>query len=214
MREIKSIPSQHDWKPAVSHLRRKDPRMANAIKLVGPCTLAKSVGGFETLARTIIFQQLSLKAAGTIFNRIKTLAGTSKLTPPCIAGISDEQLRQAGASWNKVAYLRDLCAKVSAREISFRNFPRMSDEEVRAALTSVKGLGVWSADMYLIFVMNRTDILPTKDQGIINGISMLYECDAKSIDWESHRARWTPYCSIASWYLWAYKNRMVESRKS
>lgn len=203
-----------DWNHAELHLQRKDRRLGRAIKLLGPCQLEPGVGGFDTLARTIIFQQLSLKAAGTIFGRIKDLAGTNKLTPACLAKVSDDQLRQAGASWSKVAYLRDLCAKVSAGEISFRNFPRMSDDQVREALTSVKGLGVWSADMYLIFVMNRTDILPTKDVGLINGISMLYEHDPKEIDWELLRARWTPYCSVASWYLWRYKNRMMESKKT
>ncbi len=86
----------------------------------------------------------------------------------------------------------------------------MKDEEVRAALTSVKGLGVWSADMYLIFVMNRTDVLPTKDQGLLNGICMLYNHEADDINWDDLRTRWSPYCSIASWYLWAYKNRMME----
>ncbi|MGB5107170.1 MAG: DNA-3-methyladenine glycosylase 2 family protein [Candidatus Zixiibacteriota bacterium] len=212
MRQLKSLNGPEVWKDAVGHLRRKDTTLANAIKLVGPCTLGKSVGGFETLARTIISQQLSLEAAGAIFGRIKLIAGAAKLTPPRLAKVTDEQLREAGASWNKVAYLRDLCSKVSAREISFHNFHRMSDDEVRTALTSVKGLGVWSADMYLIFVMNRADILPTKDQGLMNGISMLYDCDVKKIDWESHRARWTPYCSVASWYLWAYKNRMIESK--
>ncbi len=204
--------SPADWLSAEQYLQNKDRRLAGAMKLIGPCTLGRSVGGFETLARTIIYQQLSLKAAGTIFARIKHLARVTKLTPPCIAKVTDEQLRQAGASWNKVAYLRDLCAKVSAGEISFRNFPRMSDDEVREALTSVKGLGVWSADMYLIFVMNRPNVLPTKDQGLANGISLLYRCDASEIDWERLRSRWSPYCSIASWYLWAYKNLKMESK--
>lgn len=201
-----------DWKSAEQHLQRRDKRLGRAIKLIGPCQLSRGIGGFDTLARTIIFQQLSLKAAGTIFGRIKELAGTNKLTPLSLAKVTDDQLRQAGASWSKVAYLRDLCTKVSAGEISFRNFPRMSDDEVREALTSVKGLGVWSADMYLIFVMNRTDVLPTRDVGLINGISMLYEHSPEEIDWEKLRARWTPYCSVAAWYLWRYKNRMMEIR--
>ena len=88
----------------------------------------------------------------------------------------------------------------------------MTDEQVRDALTSVKGLGVWSADMYLIFVMNRTNVLPTKDQGLLNGICLLYGHSAEELDWEVLQSRWSPYCSIASWYLWAYKNRMMESR--
>lgn len=202
------------WKDAVAHLKRSDLILARAIKLIGPCALDKGVGGFDTLARTIIYQQLSLKAAGTIFGRIKHLAGKSKLTPASVVGLSDGQLRSAGVSRPKISYLRDLCSRVSASEISFRNFPRMSDDQVRVALTSVKGLGVWSADMYLIFVMNRTNVLPTKDQGLINGICLLYRCQIPEIDWDELRTRWSPYCSIASWYLWAYKNRMMETKSS
>lgn len=190
-----------------------DPKLSRAIKLIGPCKLDKGEGGFNALARTIVYQQLSLKAAGTIFGRIKHLACKNKLTPPSVANLSDEQLRSAGVSRPKISYLRDLCTKVTAGEICFRNFPRMKDEEVRTALTSVKGLGEWSADMYLMFVMNRTDVLPTKDQGLVNGICLLYGCKSDDIDWDELRERWSPYCSIASWYLWAYKNRMMESKR-
>lgn len=200
-----------DWKKAVSHLRRADTELARALKLIGPCKLDRGEGGFHTLARTIVYQQLSLKAAGTIFGRIKHLAGKNKLTPPSVAGLSDQQLRSAGVSRPKISYLRDLCDKVAAGEICFRNFPRMNDEEVRTALTSVRGLGVWSADMYLIFVMNRTNVLPTRDQGLVNGICLLYGCQSNDINWDELRERWSPYCSIASWYLWAYKNRMMEA---
>ncbi len=205
-----SVSNCPNWTMAVRHLKREDPVLARAIGMIGPCKLGKGEGGFNALARTIVHQQLSLKAAGTIFGRIKHLAGKKKLTPPSVANLSDEQLRSAGVSRPKISYLRDLCAKTTAGEISFRNFPRMKDEEVRTALTSVKGLGVWSADMYLIFVMNRTDVLPTKDQGLVNGICLLYGCKIDDIEWDELRERWSPYCSIASWYLWAYKNRMME----
>ncbi len=203
-----------NWTNAVKHLKRQDEVLAGAIKMIGPCNLDKGEGGFNALARTIVYQQLSLKAAGTIFGRIRQLTGKNKLTPPCIAQLSDDQLRSAGVSRPKISYLRDLCAKATAGEICFRNFPRMKDEEVRAALTSVKGLGEWSADMYLIFVMNRTNVLPTKDQGLVNGICLLYGCTSDNIDWNELRERWSPYCSIASWYLWAYKNRMMGSKKT
>lgn len=204
-----TIANSCNWTNALRHLKRNDQVLGDAIKMIGPCKLDKGEGGFNTLARTIVYQQLSLKAAGTIFGRIKHLAGKNKLTPPSVANLSDEQLRSAGVSRPKISYLRDLCSKVTAGEISFRNFPRMKDEEVRTALTSVKGLGEWSADMYLIFVMNRTDVLPTKDQGLVNGICLLYDCESGDIDWDQLRRRWSPYCSIASWYLWAYKNRMM-----
>lgn len=201
-----------NWAPAVKHLKRIDPVLSGAIKLIGPCRLEKAEGGFNALARTIIYQQLSLKAAGTIFGRIKSLAGVNKLSPPAVANLTDVQLRSAGVSRPKISYLRDLCDKVTGGQISFRNFPRMSDDQVRGALTSVKGIGVWSADMYLIFVMNRTNVLPTKDQGLLNGICLLYGHSPEAIDWEELQSRWSPYCSIASWYLWAYKNRMISSR--
>lgn len=205
--------SKHpDWAGAVKYLKRADPIIAEAIKIIGPCKLEKGEGGFNTLARTIIYQQLSLKAAATIFGRIKDLAGVNKLTPASISNLSDSQLRSAGVSRPKISYLRDLCSKVTDGAISFRNFPRMTDDQIRDALTSVKGLGVWSADMYLIFVMNRTNVLPTRDQGLLNGICLLYNHTAEKLDWQELQARWSPYCSIASWYLWAYKNRIMESR--
>ncbi len=118
-----TIINSNNWTNAVRHLKRSDQVLAGAIKMIGPCNLDKGEGGFNTLARTIVYQQLSLKAAGTIFGRIKHLAGKNKLTPPCIANLTDDQLRSAGVSRPKISYLRDLCTKVTAGEISFPQFP-------------------------------------------------------------------------------------------
>lgn len=201
------------WNSAQQHLISRDARLGKVIDTIGCCTLGKSPGGFEVLARTIIFQQLSLQAAGTIFGRIKSLVRAKRLTPSNVAALTDEQLRAAGVSRPKIYYLRDLCEKVGSGQISFRNFPRMSDDEIRSALTSVKGLGVWSADMYLIFVMNRTDVLPVLDQGLRNGVCTIYGCPIDDIPWDRYRKRWSPYCSVASWYIWAYKNHVKKSSK-
>jgi len=194
------------WHEAERHLARTDKRLARVIRAIGPCDLAPSRGGFEFLARSIVFQQLSLKAAGTIFRRLRDLLG-GRVTAQRMLGLSPAQMRTAGISRQKATYLHDLAQKVISRELPIARLPRLSDERVRDAITGVKGLGPWSADMYLIFVLNRPNVLPTLDVGVRNGVEMVYGTRPDAEQFAALQQLWAPYCSIACWYLWAEKNR-------
>ncbi len=156
--------------------------------------------------RSIVYQQLSLKAAGTIYGRLKSLAG-ARVTARRISALTAGQLRSAGISRQKAAYLADLSARVLSGRLPLAHLSRVSDDRVRELITSVKGLGPWSADMYLIFVLNRPNILPTLDVGVRIGIELVYGTRPDAQTWDLLRKRWSPYCSVAAWYLWAKKNR-------
>ncbi len=194
------------WHDAERHLARTDKRLARVIRAIGPCGLTPSRGGFEFLARSIVFQQLSLKAAGTIFRRLKDLLGGC-VTANRMLELSPAQMRTAGISRQKATYLHDLARKAISRDLPIARLPRLSDERVRDAITSVKGLGAWSADMYLIFVLNRPNILPTLDVGVRNGVELVYGIRPDAEQFAALQQLWAPYCSIACWYLWAEKNR-------
>ncbi|MCC6963157.1 MAG: DNA-3-methyladenine glycosylase 2 family protein [candidate division Zixibacteria bacterium] len=196
------------WHAAERHLARTDKRLARVIRAIGPCDLTPSRGGFEFLARSIVFQQLSLKAAGTIFRRLKDLLG-GRVTAKRMLELSPAQMRTAGISRQKATYLHDLAQKVISRELPITRLPRLSDERVRAAITSVNGLGAWSADMYLIFVLNRPNVLPTLDVGVRNGVELVYGTRPDAEQFAALQQLWAPYCSIACWYLWAEKNRRM-----
>ncbi len=156
--------------------------------------------------RSIVYQQLSLKAAGTIYGRLKSLAG-GRITARRISDLTPGQLRSAGISRQKATYLADLSARVLSGKLPLAHLSRVSDDRVRELITSVKGLGPWSADMYLIFVLNRPNILPTLDVGVRIGIELVYGTRPDAQTWDLLRKRWSPYCSVAAWYMWARKNR-------
>jgi DNA-3-methyladenine glycosylase II len=195
-----------DYARARRILLRRDPVLAAIIRKHGPCRLADARERFDhfaMLVRAIVFQQLSTKAATTIHGRLVALlpAGTS---PEALGCLTDEQLRAAGVSRQKAGYLRDLCAKVTAGLVPLESVDAMTDEEVIAALTRIKGVGRWTAEMFLIFRLQRPDVLPLGDLGIINAVQRAYRLrKAPSPD----RLRkigeaWRPYRSVASWYLW------------
>ena len=150
---------------AVNHLKKNDPVMRAVIERVGPCRMEFGPPEFHSLAESIVYQQLNGKAAATIFERFAALAG-DPLTPAGILKLTDEQLRSVGLSKQKSAYLKDLSAKTSAGLLDFARLPEQSDDEVIAHLTQVKGIGVWTAHMFLMFTLKRENILPTGDYGI------------------------------------------------
>jgi len=150
---------------AVNHLKKNDPIMRAVIERVGPCRMEFGPPEFHRLAESIVYQQLNGKAAATIFERFTTLAG-EPLTPESILKLTDEQLRSVGLSKQKSAYLKDLSAKTSAGLLDFARLPKQSDDEVIAHLTQVKGIGVWTAHMFLMFTLKRENVLPTGDYGI------------------------------------------------
>jgi len=190
-------------KKALIHLKNSDEVLASIITRVGPCRIAYRDPTFEALARSIVFQQLSTKAARTIYNRLEEAAG-GKITPEAIRDLSIGEMRRAGLSKQKIGYIRDLAEHALAGTLDFNRLPGMSDEEIIATLTDIKGIGVWTAHMFLIFALRRTNILPVGDLGVRTAIKRAYKKRAlpKPKDIEKIARSWHPYCSIASWYLW------------
>jgi DNA-3-methyladenine glycosylase II len=156
------------------------------------------------LVRSIVFQQLSTKAATTIHDRLIESVPAGRAMPVALATLSDEQFRTAGISRQKALYLRDLCDKVASGLVPLEAVDAMPDEEVIAALTQVKGIGRWTAEMFLIFRLQRPDVLPLNDLGIINAIQRAYRLRKKPTPTRMLKLgeAWRPYRSVASWYLW------------
>ncbi len=188
---------------AVNHLKKSDPILAAIIEKIGPCRMQFGEPTFHSLAEAILYQQLNGKAAVTIFNRFAALAG-NPLTPAGILQLSDAQMRGVGLSKQKTAYLRDLSEKTQAGLLEFERLPELSEQEVIAHLTQVKGVGVWTAHMFLMFTLRRPDILPTGDYGVQAAIKKHYRKRQwpKPAIMEKIAKPWSPYRSIACWYLW------------
>ena len=188
---------------AVNHLKKNDPVLRAIIERVGPCRMEFGPAEFSSLAEAIVYQQLNGKAAVTIFRRFAELAG-DPLTPEGILKLSDEQLRRVGLSKQKSAYLKDLAAKTAAGLLNFAQLSDLSDDEVIKHLTQVKGIGVWTAHMFLIFSLRRPDVLPTGDYGVQMAIKKHYKKRKlpKPKDMEKIAKVWAPYRSVACWYMW------------
>jgi DNA-3-methyladenine glycosylase II len=189
-------------------LMRRDPVLASLIRQHGPCGLANDQreDPFRAIVEAIVWQQLSTKAASAIFARFLALFPESRFpTPAQLMAVPDERLRAAGFSRPKIGYLRDLCTKVLDGTVPLDRLPAMSDEEVIEALTRIKGIGRWSAEMFLMFRLHRPDVLPVDDLGIVRAIQKAYRLRKPP---RPERIRtigeaWRPYRSVASWYLWA-----------
>jgi len=188
---------------AVNHLKKSDPVLRAIIERVGPCRMEYGVPEFSSLAEAIVYQQLNGKAAVTIFNRFAALAG-EPITPEGILKLSDEQLRSVGLSKQKSAYLKDLAAKTAAGLLDFARLPQLTDEEIIEHLTQVKGIGVWTAHMFLMFSLRRPNVLPTGDYGVQMAIRRHYKKRKlpKPKDMEKIAKAWEPYRSVACWYMW------------
>jgi DNA-3-methyladenine glycosylase II len=188
---------------AVNHLKKSDPVLRAIIERVGPCRMEFGLPEFCSLAEAIVYQQLNGKAAVTIFKRFAALAG-EPLTPDGILKLSDEQLRSVGLSKQKSAYLKDLAAKTAAGLLDFGRLPELADEEVIRHLTQVKGIGVWTAHMFLMFSLRRPNVLPTGDYGVQMAIRKHYKKRKlpKPQDMEKIAKAWEPYRSVACWYMW------------
>src|SRR5580704_5996517 len=188
---------------AINHLKKSDPVLRAIIERVGPCRMEYGSPEFHSLAEAIVYQQLNGKAAVTIFKRFTALAG-EPLTPEGTLKLTDEQLRSVGLSKQKSSYLKDLSAKTAAGLRDFASLPELPDEEVIKHLTQVKGIGVWTAQMFLIFTLKRPDVLPTGDYGVQAAIKKHYKKRKmpKPHVMEKIAKPWVPYRSIACWYLW------------
>ncbi len=188
---------------ALQHLKSVDPVMAAIIERVGPYSLALREPNFETLARSITFQQLSGKAAGTIFARVKRALGR-RFTAPAFLRLTEEQLRACGLSRQKIASLRDLAERVVRREISFRKLANLEDAEIILQLSQVRGVGVWTVQMFLLFALERPNVLPLSDLGVRSAVRKAYDLEElpNATELAVIAERWHPYCSVATWYLW------------
>jgi 3-methyladenine DNA glycosylase/8-oxoguanine DNA glycosylase len=214
-----------DAQAAVHHLTAADPVMARIIPSVGPFALRPDPeDAFLSLSRAIVYQQLSGKAAGTIFARFLALLAGGEPTPtapnrtdpawqpltgaaPSLASVlarTEEELRSAGLSRQKIASLQDLAAHFASGELSGPNFNQWPDEEIIAHLTRVRGIGRWTAEMYLIFHLGRPDVLPVNDAGINRALHNLYglPLTPKPAEVLAAGAPWRPWATVASWYLW------------
>lgn len=156
------------------------------------------------LARSIIYQQISGAAARTILGRLTDALPGKQLTPECLAALTLEEYRLAGVSKQKASYLQSLATLASCGELKLARIGRYADEDIIAQLTQVKGIGVWTAQMFLIFSLGRPDVLPCDDLGVRQAIRKLYGLEAMPTRAESERiaAPWRPYASVASWYCW------------
>lgn len=188
---------------ALNHLKESDPILASIIERVGPPEIAYREPTFEALARSIVFQQLSTKAARTIYGRLEEAAG-GRLTPESIQRLSVGEMRRAGLSKQKMGYIRDLAEHALSGKVDFARLPAMSDEQVIASLTDIKGVGVWTAHMFLIFALRRPNILAVGDLGVRTAIQRQYKKRKlpKPEHIEKLAVNWHPYCSFACWYLW------------
>jgi DNA-3-methyladenine glycosylase II len=188
---------------AILHLKKSDPVLRSIIERVGAFRMEYGPPEFSSLAESIVYQQLNGSAAATIFNRFAALAG-DPLTPDGVLKLSDEQLRSVGLSKQKSAYLKDLAAKTKDGLLDFARLPDLPDEEVIKHLTQVKGIGVWTAHMFLMFTLKRRDVLPTGDYGIQAAMKKHYRKRKlpKPKDMEKIAKAWAPYRSVACWYLW------------
>jgi DNA-3-methyladenine glycosylase II len=193
-------------KKAVAHLRKVDPVLAKVIDKVGTYKGWPVSNGthFDAVCRSIVFQQLSGKAAGTIHGRFQGLYGGRTPRPDELATTTDEQLRAVGLSRQKSAYLKDLGARVASGELPIETLHELTDPEIITALTQVKGIGRWTAQMFMMFRLGRPDVLPDLDLGVQKAIQKAYRLRKLPTPEKVLKigAKWAPYRTVASWYLW------------
>ena len=190
------------WEDACKHLMKKDRVMKRLIPQFKDSSLQTRGDAFVTLARSIVGQQISVKAAQTVWDRFAVLP--KKMTPRNVLKLKVDDMRAAGLSARKVEYLVDLSLNFDNNSLTLQRWDAMEDEEIIAQLVAIRGIGRWTAEMFLIFHMLRPNVLPLDDVGLINGISRNYfsgEAVSRS-DAREVAAAWAPYCSVATWYIW------------
>ena len=193
-------------RPAIKHLRRADPVLGAIIERVGACRLEARRSGtlYEALVRSIVFQQLSGKAARTIHDRFRALYPRHRPRPELVLATDESLLRAAGLSRQKIGYLRDLSARVADRSLPLAHLGRLPDDAIIEHLVQVKGIGRWTVQMFLMFRLGRPDVLPELDLGVQNAIQRAYGLRKRPTPKDVLRIGepWRPYASVASWYMW------------
>ena len=195
-----SVPAY--WVDACKHLGKKDRVMKRLIAQFPEVSLSSRGDAFTTLARSIVGQQISVKAAQTVWDRFALLP--KKMTPASVLKLKVDDMRAAGLSARKVEYLVDLAIHFDTGAVHVKDWAAMDDEAIIAELIAIRGIGRWTAEMFLIFYLTRPNVLPLDDVGLINGISQNYfsgESVSRS-DAREVAAAWAPYCSVATWYIW------------
>jgi DNA-3-methyladenine glycosylase II len=190
------------WEDACRHLMKKDRVMKRLIPQFGDACLQTRGDAFVTLARSIVGQQISVKAAQSVWDRFAVLP--KKMAPDDVLRLKIDDMRAAGLSARKVEYLVDLALHFDKGTLHIKNWETMGDEDIIAELVAIRGIGRWTAEMFLIFHLMRPNVLPLDDVGLINGISRNYfsgEVVSRS-DAREVAVAWTPYCSVATWYIW------------
>lgn len=191
---------------ACAHLSEHDAKLREVIAKVGPCQLRPSRKHFGDLVSSIIGQQLSGKAAQSILNKVLALYGGKFPEPQILLDTPDEALRAAGVSPQKLGYLRDLCQHIVDGRLKLRNVAKLGDEEITRELVAVKGIGEWTAHMFMMFSLGRLDILAVGDLGVRKGVQKVYGLTdlpkADEINRIAERRHWSPYRSVACWYMW------------
>jgi DNA-3-methyladenine glycosylase II len=188
---------------AINHLSQADPILGAIIGRVGPCRIEYGPPEFHSLAESIVYQQLNGKAAFTIFKRFATLAG-DPVTPKGILKLTEVQMRSVGLSKQKSSYLRDMAERAVRGDLDFSKLHELTDEDVIKHLTQVKGVGEWTAQMFLMFTLRRPNVLPTGDFGVQMAIKKHYKKRKlpKPLQMQKIAKAWEPYRSFACWYLW------------
>lgn len=190
------------WADACTHLAKRDRVMKRLIPRFGDACLQSRGDAFVTLSRSIVGQQISVKAAQSVWNRFEALP--KRLTPAHVLKLKVDDMRAAGLSARKVEYLVDLALKFDAGAVHVQAWETMDDEAIISELVAIRGIGRWTAEMLLIFHLMRPNVLPLDDVGLITGISQNYfsgESVSRS-DAREVAAAWAPYCSVATWYIW------------
>ena len=202
-----------DYAPAVVALTRKDPALRKLVRVVGPCTMGwdrTRRPHFAELARMICYQQLAGAAARTIHGRFEALFD-GRPTPETVLAISNDALRGAGLSAAKAASIRDLAVRVDTGEVKLARMGRLPDDEVVRELTLVRGIGRWTAEMFLMFQLGRPDVWPVDDLGVRKGYSLIYRLPAMPVarDLDPLGERFRPYRSVVAWYCWRAVDTVV-----
>ena len=195
-----------------SHFKKVDPKLFKILKNIGDLEIISPRNPeeyFFSLCREIVSQQLSGKAAETIFERFVALFPKKKITPNQLLKLSDQAIRKAGTSWAKVKYLKDLAQKVKNKEVYLKHLPKLSDEEVIKELTKIKGIGTWTAEMFLMFSLGREDVFSSGDLGLKRAIEKIYKTKNISDDQiEIISSKWSPYRTWACRILWSSRDRV------
>jgi len=189
---------------ALNHLKKSDPVLCAIIDRVGPYAMQYREPVFQTLVRSIVYQQLHGKAAATIFGRLQAAAKDDPITPESILRLRPARMRALGLSTQKMTYIRELARLTRDGEIDFTGCLTLEDAQVIEHLTRCKGIGVWTVHMFLMFALRRPDVLPTGDLGIRSAMKKAYNLPDLPKPDEMHRiaSPWRPYASVACWYLW------------